>query len=505
MKLPTKKLDLPSALAEFDVWITPSLGEIRDTEKFQEELGRAVEVFDALEEATGGFSDIEHCDPTAIADTFGDIVHGLENDECHAMLESLAAVLYLVTGKSDNNAKCQLPLHMRDCAKWQTFPAVKKAALVKVPLPRELKAGKLMKAVVSLRKFPGQQKQLLREFCNFILSDEKYVAQLWSIGKSYVMLKQFGRETDLLTPLVVFKVRGSVSASGGHAPEELLRGKLQEWGLRSGVDFNTTDIVVGNAAVKSAARKKTRAYDFVLPFETPGWQPRIFVQCQFYAGDSGSVSHKNVDQTSSSRVHVGRYANSPRFVEYLDGAGYFSSLNGDLKNLLSMKNTKSFFQIRSASIRLRRELQAVGFLCPLELEHAIMRAKGSDEEVTRILRGEGYANGEIDRCTRDSLQSGLIGRGPASELAVRPERRQLVRRYFLLDVVARSGRAPSPSEKMSGSLIVPGYGPFRGMKLDEVAAEATTLAPPFASDWQDPQVILGDIRALCDEGLAMSC
>ena len=505
MKLPAKDLDLQSALAEFDVWITPSLGEIRDTEKFQDELARVVRVFDAMEEATGGFEDIEHCDPKAIADTFIGIVHDMNDADCLAMLDSLASALFLVTGKSDNNAKCQFPIHMHDVAKWQKFPAVSKDGLVKLPLPREVKAEKLMKAAVSLRNYPEQQKLLLGEFCNFILSDEKYVAQLWSIGKSYVMLKQFDRQTDLLTPLVVFKVRGSVSASGGHDPEDLLRSRLTEWGLRSGVDFNIADVVIGNDNGGSSRRKKTRAYDFVLPYETHGWKQHIFVQCQFYAGDSGSVSHKNVDQTSSSRAYVGGFVNEPRFVEYVDGAGYFSSLNGDLQNLLSMENTGSFFQIRSAPIRLRRELQAIGFLCPLDLEHAILRTKGKEDSMTQILRGEGYDDNEIARCIKDSLESSVIGRGSTGEFVLNPERRELVRRYFLLDVVACFGNAPNPSERMSGSLVVPGYGAFFGMKFDEVVAKAVELAPLLESDWQDPKAVMGDIRVLCDEGVAMSC
>ncbi|RIK82917.1 MAG: hypothetical protein DCC68_05220 [Planctomycetota bacterium] len=503
MKLPAKELDLQSALAEFDVWITPSLGEIRDTDKFLDELGRVVNVFDAMEEATGGFENIDHCDPKTIANTFIGIVDKMGNADCLSMLDSLASVLFLVTGKSDNNAKCQLPIHMRDVAKWDTFPIVKKGGLAKVALPRELKAEKLMKAVVALRKFPEQQKLLLGEFCSFILSDERYAAQLWSIGKSYVILKQFQREKDLLTPLVVFKIRGSVSASGGHDPEDLLRERLTEWGLRSGVDFNVGDIIIGNNAAASR-RSKTRAYDFVLPFQTRGWKPRILVQCQFYAGDSGSVSHKNVDQTSSSRAYVGGFIEKPRFVEYLDGAGYFSSLNGDLQNLLSMENTGSFFQIRSAPIRLRRELQAVGFLCPLDLEHAILRASGNLTATTEILRGEGYDEGEIARCIEDCLQSGVIDKGTDGELQLNSKRREFVRRYFLLDVVARFGSSPKANGKLSGSLLIPGYGPFFGMKFDDMIVKALELAPSLRSAWQDPQVVLGDIRALCDDGVAMS-
>ena len=56
----------------------------------------------------------------------------------------------------------------------------------------------------------------------------------------------------------------------------------------------------------------------------------------------------------------------------MDGAGFFASLNGDLKSLLDMADTGSFIQIRSTPLRLRRELQRAGFLTPIEIEHAIL-------------------------------------------------------------------------------------------------------------------------------------
>ena len=80
----------------------------------------------------------------------------------------------------------------------------------------------------------------------------------------------------------------------------MLRSRMSEWGMDREIDFNTTDVVVAEEG--SGKRKKTRAYDFILPFNVNGWCQQLFVQCQFYAGDSGSVSHKNVDQTSTSRL-----------------------------------------------------------------------------------------------------------------------------------------------------------------------------------------------------------
>ena len=59
--------------------------------------------------------------------------------------------------------------------------------------------------------------------------------------------------------------------------------------------------------------------------------------------------------------------------------------------------------------------------------------------------------------------------------------------------------------RLSGSIVVPGYGPFHGMKMDEVAEKAIQIAPSLRNDWSSPEIILHDIRWLCDERLAMSC
>lgn len=506
MRLPSSELDLVSRLAEFDVWITPSNGEIRDTERFALEMQRVTSVFDILSDATENFADVKHCDSAAIADTFVSVINGKSNDEAEEILQSLASVMFLVTGKSDNNAKCQLPIFLRDQGGWETFPSVRQAkgktSLTRKAIPRELKAKKLVRAVVELSSYSEEQQRLLREFVSFVLSDARYASQLWSIGRSYCMLKEFGKSQDLLTPLVVFQVRGSVSASGGHDPEEILRDRMSEWGMGRGTAYNVTDVVVAEEG--KGRKKKTRAYDFVLPYAIPDCTQRLFIQCQFYAGDSGSVSHKNVDQTSKSRQLVTQKYDSPVFVEYLDGAGYFSSLNGDLKSLLSMEDTKSFFQVRSAGIRLRRELQDVGFLTPLEIEHAILRADHSSiNEVTNILINEGYTQSEVDRSMKASISDGIILFSNGT-LAIQDSRQNIVRRYFMLDTAACFGAKPKNGEKLTGSLMVPGFGPFHGMKLDDVAEKAMELSPVLRSEWT-ADAVLKDIRWLCEEGMAISC
>lgn len=510
MKLPHPVPDLQRDLDEFDIWITPSLGEITDTDKYKEELQRVTLIFEELGQATENFRDPSHCSPSAIAATFTAISHDRDEAERTELFRSLASTLYLVTGKSDNNAKCQFPLYLRDFARWDSLPKVKrlKSGLVvtKTALPRTIKSDDFM-ALTAQVGSGETSTRLLSQFVAFLLQGEDAIRQFWSLGFSYFTLKALGQgyERNLLAPIIIFKVRGSVSASGGHEPELMLRGELERWGMVPGVDFNLADVVVDGK--QRGGNEKSRAFDFVLPFRTLGWAPewqrRIMMQSQFYAGDSGSVSHKNVDQTTSSRKAVHQRFADARFVEYVDGAGYFSSLNGDLKKILAMPSTRSFTQIRSSAIRLRRELQALGFVTPLEIEHAIIQSSGDEQGVASSLVEQGYDAQEVRRAISSAGESGTIKRS-AGKLQLLDHRREVVRQHLLLDTLCQYGRSitPDAGAPMS-SVLVPGFGPFFGMELDQLAKHAIASAGQMTDEVSHSQTFASDIKALLQRGQCM--
>ena len=83
--------------------------------------------------------------------------------------------------------------------------------------------------------------------------------------------------------------------------------------------------------------------------------------------------------------------------------------------------------------------------------------------------------------------------------------RERVRRYLLLDIAASFGRKLGPSgQDLKGMFLVPGYGPFHGLPLDDLATHALRVAPVLQRDWASPQVILRDVRWLCERGFAMA-
>lgn len=500
MKLPVTPITAIDALLEFDVWLTPTLGEIRDTERFQKEMDSAVRIFEVLGKKTEKFSLKKKPDIRKIAEAVELEIANADKKYAKKFLTSIADLVYLVTGKSDNNCKCQLPIYLKQINIFNRMPVVNNGVVDYQNWPRAIKAEQFMKIVAELSSHPDMQTELIRVFFEFILSDEAYVSQLWAIGSCYYSLKPYNKEQSLLSPLVIFKVRGSVTASGGHDPEQLLRGMMMDWGMKQGEDFNIDDVVIDTPAAKKTSRTKIRKYDFLLPYKSLGWQPGLFIQCQFYAGDSGSVSHKNVDQTTSTRSFTKKHFSKARFVEFVDGAGYFASLNGDLKTLLQMPSTHSFFQIKSAPIRLRRELQQIGYVVPLEIEHALFCSAGDKKRSIKMLEKDGYASSEVERVLSWMLEEAHV-RLDGGKYIVSEKRAVMSRRYFILDAIAMHGA--TLSEQHKGYILVPGYGPFYGLKLKELPPLILKLAVFLSPEINNTSTFLADLEWLAEKGYIM--
>ena len=242
---------------------------------------------------------------------------------------------------------------------------------------------------------------------------------------------------------------------------------------------------------------KKRKYDFIIPFKTRKDGAKIFIQSQYYAGDSGSVSHKVVDQTDSTReITLAKYPEAV-FIEYLDGAGYFSSLNGDLKKMLAKQTTKDFIQIRTAPLKLRRELQEIKFLTPLEIEHAILFSSGEIQAVSDLLVADGYSQSEVERGLKNAINCNYISISHENILILNPKRIQIIRRYCLLDLIANYGRPISVGET-SGCLLVPGYKTLWGLPQAEVIKIALEKIPQLNDLWENKLSPIEDIQWLID-------
>lgn len=510
MKLPRHTYSFQERLDEFDFWITPSMQDIDDTDTFREEVIKIERALRTIESATNNFADLNNCKPINLS-------HGLISlcdesmpiEEIQLFFEDIFSLLFLTTGKSDNNIKCQFPVYLRNQLKWTHWYKSKNTssiqALVKEEIPRVLKSDTIAKKIASLRDFSEQQIEILTAYLSIILSKQSYIEQLFYTGRSYYELQRANHGHNLINALVTFKIKGSVTSSGGHIPENMLRSMMKEWGMKINLDFNSKDILIKDLideeglSTEEVKITKTRAYDFVLPYKSRGRNDadRLLIQCQFYAGDAGSVSHKNIDQTESARnVTLRKYPNA-HFLEFVDGAGYFSSLNGDLKHLLNFPNTKDFFQLRTAPIKLRRELQEIRFLTLLEIEHAVLlKGKHLSGIYEHLLQN--YEQDEI-RIAIDLAVEHQMLEMDGEDVIIAGERREVARRYLLLDGVAVYGSSLE-IEQVRGNLLIPGYGNNYGIKQNILIQRLRADTVSLQDEWDRSSIVLDDIQWLLDKG-----
>jgi hypothetical protein len=502
MKLPLESLTIDERVNEFESWLTPQLHDIKGTDKFRNELHGIGAVIVCLSRGLNNFSTIEDCSLPLIRDAVLRATSELLDSSEVANLESAVAdflqsffnLLFLVTGATDNNLKNHFTIKLRQDGVLPCFPEKVGRANISFKL-REFGntvtskdvATKLSRVIVAARSerirlvtlaesgvdLLESAAVLLFEYISLIIADRDEVSQFWTVCRSFLQCLSISEDAaySLITPAVIFKVRGSVSATAGHLPEQILRDKLTQIGLEPGRDFNITDAIIGVERVLEGGevKQKTRAYDFVLPFDREGWEKKIFIQSQFYAGDSGSVSHKVVDQTVSSRQYTSTQYPGARFVEYLDGAGYCAALRGDLLHMMRMTNTHSFIQVRSLWVRLRRELQLIGFITPVEVEHAILRtADGDLYAVKTKLLYEGYSNDEVARSITYALEKGFLleSRG---KLLISSHRKPLARRLFIIDTIACIGGSVLSPDEFAKCISIPGYGASFGVSQSLLA------------------------------------
>lgn len=504
MKLNLYSETLEEKMTEFDIWVTPSLGEIRDMPQFRVNLESMKYGFNYLAEVTNDFCSVESCSSSAVAHNIVSLLHDKDDEEKKNILNCVLGVLLLATGKTDNNLKCQFPLLLRNVYGIYEYPQKNNNGIwVSKQLPRELQFDDVTKIIAQSDGRLEFQEQFLEIYYHLILSDSDYAKQLWCLGSAYSTQKKLGKEDYLLSPIVVFQSRGSITATQGHIPENILRSYMTDWGLVADSDYNMQDVEIGQLIgdIGANPQVKKRKYDFIIPYHSRDNKAKIFIQSQFYAGDSGSVSHKVVDQTDSSReVTVRKYPRAV-FIEYLDGAGYFSSLNGDLRKMLAKTSTKDFIQIKTAPLKLRRELQGIDFLTTLEIEHAILITGGERDAVISKLQDDGYSSPEIELSIYRAVQNDQIENG--SNLSIKKEREPIIRRYCLLDIIANFGK-PIPTDTLSGYLTVPGYSTYWGLPQADVIKTAIEVAPMLETIWHSHIEPFEDIQWLLEKGFVKS-
>ncbi|WP_155419365.1 hypothetical protein [Chromobacterium subtsugae] len=536
MHLPPETLTTEEQLAEFDQWLTAKLERIKESSKFASEIDALCDCINKIAPYLDNFQSFSNCSIDNLCDAsisasldlaVGDEISD-DEERVANFYNSFFNLLFLTSGATDNNLKNHFLIKLNEggisplIPKRSTSKSIIKYRLFDIPsttksdLIAKLLASCLVgshSSYISLVKTEPvfdlriYHDIFFKEYVSLILEENEDVMQFWAICRSYINLNNISKDIDygryLLNSCTIFKVRGSVSASSGHVTEEILRDKLKLIGLQPEIDFNISDVTIGEEVVleDGKRKKKTRAYDFIIPYKIEKWEPRpkLFIQSQFYAGDSGSVSHKVVDQTQSARhFTLGKYPNA-RFVEYLDGAGYYAALRGDLAHMLTFENTASFFQVKSIFIRLRREFQNIEYLTPVEFEHAIMTTDTpSKDAICTTLRTDGYSKCEIERIEEFLLVNNYISISDGM-YNIMDNRIATPRRLLIIDVAAKNGyHFDGKTNKNNNILLIPGYGKNFGILQSDLARKVCETVKSVSISPYDFEC---DIEWLLEDGV----
>ena len=265
MKLNSYNASLNEKMSEFDLWVTPSLGDIRDTIQFKDNIGKLKEGLDLLALITDDFSGIDKCSPLYLSSSTIQFVKDNGTANSVDMIGIIFNVLLLATGKTDNNLKCQYPLFLRKIYNLDAYYQKNaRGEWKRKKLSRTLPLEEVSKIIIDSFEKEEQMKIFSESYLTLILSDEQYANQLLALGKSYIYKKNIQNEDALLSSIVLFQSRGSITATQGHLPESILRSYMLDWGLKIDEDFNSQDVEIGEIIDDNQVDKKIKKENMIL-------------------------------------------------------------------------------------------------------------------------------------------------------------------------------------------------------------------------------------------------
>ena len=151
MRLKEYKGTLEEKMSEFDIWVTPSLGEIRDMPQFPDNLKSMKYGFENMAAVTDSFVDATKCSSSRLAQSIASFIAGKKSDEQEKILYSIFNVLLLATGKTDNNLKCQYPIMLKNVYEINSYPQkTSSGSLNEKDLQRTLQIEAVAKIILQL-------------------------------------------------------------------------------------------------------------------------------------------------------------------------------------------------------------------------------------------------------------------------------------------------------------------------------------------------------------------
>lgn len=94
MKINYYAATLDTKMSEFDMWVTPSLGEIRDTPQFRTNLAQLKRGFDYIANITHDFVDVTYCASSILAKNVISYIENKDDNFTKDFLDSICNVFY---------------------------------------------------------------------------------------------------------------------------------------------------------------------------------------------------------------------------------------------------------------------------------------------------------------------------------------------------------------------------------------------------------------------------
>lgn len=314
-----------------------------------------------------------------------------------------------------------------------------------------------------------------------IAIDEQGIAKISQFEEISVLLIDYFSEKNLLELLTLFKndkeygkkfleilskfdSKGKQAQNRGKKAENIIKEKLIEWGLDESEDFNTSDLDVFDQISKKLQRdcdigkieqtivnekikmmKKhikensdfKRLSDIVLYLNNPS----LLIQSIFYTSDVASIADATADELNDEQELIQKGIKDTgvdiKLIGLIDGPGLAITISFT-RVLRILKAPDDFFQIRTASTKLRDLIRKSNNSTPLDIEIGVYSINGDleVEEKDLLEQLETMYGKDIEwekEITKWANRNKISKQG--TKIGINSERRPIFGKYTVLDLL----------------------------------------------------------------------
>jgi hypothetical protein len=380
------KEEIQKSMEEFYNFIySENVRDFETSVEYKELIEQMKEALEIMSEKTSGFSDIS-------IEKILEIINS-EN------INKIILLFRILTAVSRMNMETYFVSDL--CGSGVFIPKIK----IKNgnPIEREIEFGAEiipMPKYSKLIDLAKNEQKILEEMINFF---EKYdlIKKLQSLQG-----KEIKEIIELSKTLLKYSEKGAGAEKSGEEAENIIKNKLELWGLKENIDYNKNDeklteilerkieFLKNRGALTEEERKekiekikkerKSRQFDLVFPANNSNKEPKVIAQIVFYTSNTGSEGKKKTNQNINTSNYIKEilpvHSKEITNLLVLDGPGWIQMAGDFQKNNYLSEN---FVQIKTIDTKLKRILNERGLVYPIDVEIAILEIKLKDESPTK--------------------------------------------------------------------------------------------------------------------------